>query len=439
MPRTPETGDRPELGSPEIDGRGPLELGPCIHEYPGKRRIFRATLADGRAVVAKFYLGRFAQWHEWRRGVRGARRLEAAGVPAPAVHYAGYCPQYRAWLLVLDHIEADEPWPPPSGDPGPKAHQRLIRTLAEHHRAGILQNDLNWLNFIPRGGQLFAIDGDRVQRRRTPLGRRTAMRHLQRLYASKTRIPEARIEEGYRQYHRERGWEPDDAGLARFLQALRRARVGHARRVAGRAARGWKHYPRFRQGALKGIRDRRALSHEQAVRMAASLYDTGELPEDLPVPEGRSWQAWRIATPWDTVPGLLRPAMTRMTARRAWSHALTLRRLGLPVPRPLAMVSADHGLIWMLWETDPAVRGLDAPDASGAMRPGPEPAAALWTALRDYGIRFRGRDARALGTDGRALWILDPLPLSFGRPGAARLLRAAQADREWLIRISTRG
>lgn len=428
MPRNPEPGDRPE-----IPGLGALALEQCIHEYPGKRRIFRARLPDGQWVVAKFYLGRIAQWGEWRRGTRGARLLEAAGVPAPAVHHAGYCPQYRAWLLVLELVEADEAWPPPAGDPGAEAHSRLLSTLATHHRAGIIQNDLNWLNFIPRGGYLVAIDGDRVHRQRGPLGRAAALQHLLRLYASKTRLPEARIREGYRQYHQERGWQPTEAGLARFLQDLRLARIRHARRVARRAAHGWKHYPRFRTDDLGVIHDRRVLSREQAERFARHLHATGELPDDLCPTPGYQYLAQRVEAPWDTLPALLRPALARQAARRAWRHALTLRRLGLAVPRPVAIVATDLGLIWLVWETGPDLRALEP----GGQAPGTAAAETLWAALRDYGIRFRSRDPRALGSDGRELWILDPLPLTFGRPGSRRLLQAAESDRTWMIRVSS--
>ncbi|WP_019569522.1 hypothetical protein [Thioalkalivibrio sp. ALE11] len=429
MPRLPQTGDRPE-----IPGLGTLALEDCLHEYPGKRRIFRARLPDDRPVVAKFYLGRIAQWAEWRRGTRGARRLEAADVPAPAVHHAGYCPQYRAWLLVLDLVEADAPWPPPGGDPGHEAHARLLATLAEHHRAGVVQNDLNWLNFIPRDGKLYAIDGDRVRRRGAALGRRAALRHLQRLYASKTRVPEARIREGFRRYHELRGWGPSEAELERFLRVLRQARVRHARRVAHRAARGWKHYPRFRSEDLGIIHDRRSLSREQAGEIARQLYATGELPETAASSDTPELCARRIDAPWQTLPALLRPALTRRIARRVWSHALIFRRLGLAVPRPVAVVAADCGMIWLVQE---AIEDMH-PLTDGGQPPGPEAAETLWAGLRDYGIRFRGRDPRMLGSDGHALWILDPLPLAFARPGARGLLRAAQRDREWLLQVSER-
>ncbi|WP_026340452.1 hypothetical protein [Thioalkalivibrio thiocyanoxidans] len=427
MPRTPEAGDRPD-----IPGLGPLALEQCIHEYPGKRRIFRARLASGQPVVAKFYLGRISQWAEWRRGTRGARLLEAAGVAAPAVHHAAYCPRYRAWLLVLGLVEADEPWPPSGDDPGDQAHARLLATLADHHRAGIVQNDLNWLNFIPREGRLFAIDGDRVRRRNGPLGRRAALDHLQRLYASKTRLPETLIREGFRQYHEMRGWEVTEADLQRFLRDLRRARLQHARRVARRACRGWKHYPRFRVDELGVIHDRRALARGQAEHLARQLHETGELPDGLSGHADRSYRAQRIDAHWQALPGLLRPVLTRQIARRAWSHALTLRRLGLSVPRPVAIIAADRGLVWLVWETDPELRPLDA----ASEPPGAAAAETLWAGLRDYGIRFRGRDPRMLGSDGQALWILDPLPLAFGRPESRGFLRAAQGDRSWLERIS---
>ncbi len=326
------TGRRFDLGA-----AGTLETGEVFHHYPGKRALLHATL-DGRPVVAKFFVAPVGQAWEWWRSVRGGRALEAAGVPAPALRYAGFCRAARAWLTVLDLIVADEPWPPTKESGYDAANRRLVATLARHHAAGIVQNDLNWRNFIPRGGVLYAIDTDRIRGRRQPLGRRRALRHLVRLYATKTRLPEALARDGLRHYAAERQWTVDAALEERFMERVRRMRRRHAAMIARRAARGWKHFVWERDGGAWVLRDRHTLHDEQARPLLEAVYRQEECAATEGIVEAAGMTArWRrVPAPGGRSP--LGRWLQRRAGRRAWVELVAARRLGLAAERQLALV-----------------------------------------------------------------------------------------------------
>lgn len=425
MPESPSPGQRLTLAN----GRT-LEVGELVHQYAGKRRIFRATLEDIGPVVAKFYFGRIRQWPEWRRGVRGAQALEASGVPAPRLHYAGYERGLSAWLCVLDWVEADEPWPPQTEVLPSELHRRLLQTLAEHHQAGLRQHDLNWLNFIPWEGKLFAIDGDRVRQQSHPLKQRQARHHLVRLYASKTRLPEEQVEEGYNQYCALRGWPCSPEDRRAFLHKVRTARLRQACRVAARAAHGWKHYPRTRHEGIRIIRDRRHLSADQAAGLAQALHKHGTTEDCQDA--GTIIGARRIDLPTGPIPALLRPWITRQAALRTWRHALVLMRLGMPVPRPLAISWSGDGHAWLIqrWpeglqplhavagEMDAATRSIVIEQADIALQK-----------LVRAGLHLPLESLEVLGWDGSRVCLLGAQGLRFGRPDATSLQRAAEQER----------
>lgn len=405
--------DHPLVGRTVLIGRNRrvLQLDTLVHEYPGKRLIFRRHLDDGTPVAAKFYLGFLRQTWEWLRGLRGARRLQASGVPAPRLHYAGYCRDATAWLTVLEWIDADEPWPPSTRPLARADHSRLIDAIVVHHEYGVVQNDMNWRNFVPRSGRLYTVDTDRLRRHRAPLGRRASLAHLVHVYASKSRIPEDDLRWAYRSYCEARGWQPDVSEESQLLKRTRRARVAQAFKIARRAARGWKHYGRSSAGKCDLLFDRRNLSRDMVLNIAKELSESRR-PGPVSVaavPPGYSVRAIREMgnTPLGPALSWLRPARA-MT--QAWMTILTLRRLGFSVPQGAALVHhRERGLTWLVSESIDNARPLhtlgetDADDRDRAVAALRE----LLENMQRYRIGHRDWSLGALGWDGERIWLLD--------------------------------
>lgn len=383
---------------------GILELGRVIHEYPGKRRILRATL-EGREVIVKCYLGRWRYAHEWWRGVRGARALAAAGIPTATLYYAGYSGALRSWIAVYEWIETDEPWPPAQPH-DPAQHRRLVSTVAAHHEQGIVQNDLNWRNFLPSGGALNAVDTDRVTRRRAPLGRRASLRHLARMYASKTKAAEGLVREGFRHYVDTRRWEAGEAEELMFLETVRRGRRRQALKVARRAARGWKYYVSWRLDTRTVQYDRRTLRPEELERVMRRL------PDDTSAYSGSVLELGNNTVRVHVLPG-------GRAARRHWVRLLALARLGLPIEHPAALIRPHGrervGKAWVVQCFGGArplidcVAHLDTEErrlAKGSLD-------TLLNKLRHYRIRPGPHAAGALGWNGIEVQVLSGTGLCF--------------------------
>ena len=331
----------------DLGTAGELTTDVLIHQYPGKRALFRARL-DGRDVVAKFYLLPLRTAWEWWRGARGARALQAVDVPSPPVRFAGFERTSRCWLTVVDWIEADIPWPP-ARNPLPHAtHELLLRTLAAHHEAGVVQSDLNWANFIPRDGVLHSIDGDRVRRTRAPLPWRRARGNLLRLYGSKTHFDEDEIHWGWTRYCALRGITISDDDAWAFVAAVQFRRRHVAERVAYRKLKGWKHFVRERRnGRLvvadgqrldKGARARAAeltSGPEAAATTGAHAMETGTIGNEPARVQAHSASATPGLAQW----------RRRPTPTRAWIRAATAARLRLPVERPVAVVETRATLL----------------------------------------------------------------------------------------------
>lgn len=317
---------------PLPDGRA-LRTHEAIHTYPGKRLLAKGALV-GETVVAKCYFGRWRGWPEWRRGVRGARALEAADLPCPAVLFAGWLPAARAWLLVLEYIQPDRPWPP-TGRPDEDVHRLTLETLARHHQAGIVQNDLNWTNFLPAGGRLYTLDSDRIRNRLAPLGIRRSLHNLARFYAYKSDFRAIDIAHGLRTYHQLRGWALPPERQRRFLQTVYRRRMRVARGVARRSLRGWKYYEKSFVNHCFLLVDRRRIRPELFREHVSDLVEGNR--------ENRGVDVAGIGLRAHFVNGHRRmPGTDAVT--RAWMLAVMLRRLRIPAELPAAMIRWRQGL-----------------------------------------------------------------------------------------------
>lgn len=443
-----------------------LILETVLHHYPGKRVVAAATLS-GEPVVAKFF-GGWRQYGEYRRSVRGSRILERSGVPTARLHAARRAPEeLRAevaaaapeaqlpepvWVAVFERLEGEAPWPPSTEPLDERAHLWLLRTLAHHHAAGLVQNDLNWTNFIPQGEALVAVDTDRVRRSLParllgrPIGRGAALRHLVRMYASKSRIPENAVREGLHAYLAERGWEADDGEEARFLDRVRRARSHHAHAVAARGTRGWKHYPRHRHAQGWIHYDRRHVREADARAAANRLHAEG-LPHDRNGlrESGRLWRVHRFpaARPVLLPSGWAQrwaAARAARQARACWRTLLVVRRLGFAVERPLVLATDPLRDAWLLQEAgnaaplSQALRSNDRTELARCL--GMLRHTLGW--MRALGVGHRRWHADALGWDGERIQLLDPVGLRVERParGPTRFPSRA-AERRWLTERRT--
>lgn len=327
----------------DLKGCGTLYTGQLIHQYPGKRALYRGSL-NGQSVVAKFYLSPLRTAWEWWRGSKGARTLQRSGIPSPAMRYSGFEAASRTWLTVVDWIEADRSWPPCRNPLSQDDHELLLRTLATHHQAGVVQNDLNWANFIPRDGILYTIDSDRIRQHSAPLSHRRTRNSLRRLYGSKTRFTEEEIRAGWQKYWQIRGQDAGDT--RRFVSAVQTHRRHVGERVSRRTLRGWKYYVRERGTRTLLVAQGRRVDPDQRERLRGLSAPSPACDHQNP------------SLGWPTEPGTFCEGSGRLqyhagstlerlhtgnTPKAVWFRAAVARRLRLPVEGPLGFFQVATG------------------------------------------------------------------------------------------------
>ncbi|WP_372778316.1 lipopolysaccharide kinase InaA family protein [Litorivivens sp.] len=148
-----------------VDGE-PLVLEQSLRLLPGKRATFAGRWGR-RAVVAKVFLPSVER--EQQAEVSGFNVLQQAGLPAPALLWAGTL-ESGLLAVVYEKLEGAESLG--SGLRGERRNAFLAATfelLASMHRAGIWQEDIHFDNFLLADGKMFIVDNASLKSEAGPL------------------------------------------------------------------------------------------------------------------------------------------------------------------------------------------------------------------------------------------------------------------------------
>jgi len=320
---------------------GEVACGKVFRAIRGKR-IACLGSAGNTPVMVKLYFARFKAKRNWKRSDYGCRSFIERGIAAPMILYSGYLSEYGVYALVLEYIDGgiriDEALDSiPEKEMRENLLDRLIETLATHHAAGVLQNDLHMGNFLIKDGTIYSLDGDQVVCRAEALGRKRSLANLTRLLAS---LPfpladdlDARIEA----YVHARNWsisDTDKASLKDRVLGIRR------RNLSGYLEKVLRSRDPFLASSRKGfysVIDKRHLDVGLPEILAASQ-------RSMPAQGCLGRAGFRVFTVWGcdmlswsaygAGPLVLKDLWN---AVRVWKNALVLKRIGLVAPEPVAL------------------------------------------------------------------------------------------------------
>jgi tRNA A-37 threonylcarbamoyl transferase component Bud32 len=130
----------------------------------GRRAVMKGEW-NGQPVYAKLFFGKDAVRYA-ARDRRGAEALAKAGLATPALLYAGKIACSQGEILVFREVlgaqNTEVVW-----DTDVEARfaiaKMLVREVARHHKAGLLQTDLYLKNFLLQGDRLWTLDGDGIR------------------------------------------------------------------------------------------------------------------------------------------------------------------------------------------------------------------------------------------------------------------------------------
>ena len=167
---------------PDAAGASELQCRHAARTLPGKRLVCAGSW-QGRNVYAKLYYDARKAKRDWRRERRGIGHLLAAGIPTPPLLYSGYSPQRNCHVLVLAAIAPsqtlNQAWKDTTARKGREVLLKtMARVFAQHHNAGIVQQDPHLNNFLVAGDTVYTLDGSDISKHNNPLPARHSLRNL---------------------------------------------------------------------------------------------------------------------------------------------------------------------------------------------------------------------------------------------------------------------
>ena len=162
-----------------VQGAAPLLPDALVRYLPDRRAVVRGTWND-RRVYAKLFFGKQARRHA-QRDRQGAEFLMHAHLSTPALLHAGMLAGNEGWVLIFAEVagqSVDGLWDALTDVQRFELARMLVREVARHHKAGLIQTDLYLKNFLLQGETLYTLDGDGVRRLPVPWANHRAWRNL---------------------------------------------------------------------------------------------------------------------------------------------------------------------------------------------------------------------------------------------------------------------
>jgi tRNA A-37 threonylcarbamoyl transferase component Bud32 len=348
-----------------------VHLKEVVRVLPAKRLVCRA-LWRGQQTYIKLFFGASAKKYALRDEV-GVSCLKAAEILTPPLFYSGSVDNMSALALVFEAI--------PQAENAEFIYQRislaeretlllgLMKVLAQHHQANIIQTDLYLKNFLVAGDDIYTLDGDGVREYRV-LSRKRALQNLAVLISKFDALEVERwLPKMLEVYATARNWSsaPD---LVSFKRLVNQHRTFVASHYADKKV--------FRQ-----CTDVNICRQSRLFEAVSSSYAFTRLPIaiddcDRMIQKGISFKQGNTCTvSLAGIDGIktvikryniksfwhgINRACRQTRAAGSWANAHRLNILGIATPKPIALIEERFGYFrgkaYFLSEY------LDAPDAS---------------------------------------------------------------------------
>lgn len=213
----------------QLPDSGELVCEEVVRLLPGRRLVFKGVW-QGQAVFAKLFIGKSALKYA-SRDKTGSRLLQDAGVLTPALLYDAMI-EPNIHLLIYTAIESSqnaEYCQLHQPEQQPTLAKALVATLAQHHRAGLLQTDLHLKNFLvqPQASgslQIYTLDGDGIRKLGMLAAKIRQLHNLATLFSKFDRLNDVSIAELYHQYCLAMGVPYLARNVPRIIQSTKRIR-----------------------------------------------------------------------------------------------------------------------------------------------------------------------------------------------------------------------
>jgi tRNA A-37 threonylcarbamoyl transferase component Bud32 len=167
-----------------LQGKSQLENLSVVRHLPNRRLVCRGKWGDIN-VYFKLFFGkdyrRYAQ-----RDETGVRYLTKANILTPALLHAEDLPDGKGCVLIFQEVanaeNAETLWVQLNKLARLKLAKQLVKTIAQHHYANLLQTDLHLKNFLIKDEDVYTLDGDGI-RSHPSLSQQHALENLSVLFS----------------------------------------------------------------------------------------------------------------------------------------------------------------------------------------------------------------------------------------------------------------
>jgi tRNA A-37 threonylcarbamoyl transferase component Bud32 len=325
---------------------------------PGRRAVFLGKWGKKQVVAKLFYRPLQIDRH-LRREVRGTRALLRAAIVTPNLLYVGSARNTAVGVLLFEYIHPASPleevWNATDNiEEKRDLFRQLVLILAKMHQAGLKQQDLHLNNFLVKSHAVYSMDGASIKRNKMdhPLKVPESLNNLALLFAQLTLQDSSLVHDLYTDYSESRGWKITDDILFKLQSKIERSRRRRIRRYMRKLFRESTeivcrksftrfmlckraHYTQSMESFLENP-DRLLDKQNNCLLKRGNTCTVGRIKLD---DHGLVVKRYNIK---NFGHGLRRSFMpTRAT--HSWRNANLLLLLGIPTPRPVAMLEKRCG------------------------------------------------------------------------------------------------
>ncbi len=137
-----------------------------VRHLPNRRLVCRAKWGDTHVYIKLFFGKNYNRYA--RRDEMGVQYLIEANLLTPSLLHTENLPSGKGCMLIFQAIEnsenAETLWRKLADKARLKLEKQLVKTVAHHHQASLLQTDLHLKNFLVKDEAIYTLDGDGIRK-----------------------------------------------------------------------------------------------------------------------------------------------------------------------------------------------------------------------------------------------------------------------------------
>lgn len=339
-----------------------------VRTVPQQREVVRGRWKN-QAVYAKKFIGARAKKH-FARDVAGVHLLTKANIATPALLFEGEADDngfVAIFVAIAPSQNAEVAYEEFDKNARFFLMQQLVKAVAQHHQAGLIQTDLYLKNFLVQEEVVYTLDGDGIRRLPGFFQKQQRVRNLATLFSKMDALEDQWIPQLYRHYCQCFGDRHDTVGESEvwyLTQKIRHQVAGHyADKKVFRSCTDVKVMKNFKcfQAVSSdfGVENQALVSLDQFLADAKLNIKNGNtctIGKAALANQSVVIKRYNIKSFWH---GLSR-AFRVSRAAKSWANAYRLIISNIATAKPLALVEVHFG--WLRRRAYYLSEYIDAPD-----------------------------------------------------------------------------